>query len=250
MAEIVNPFIKRLLKFTLVGLMAVLFMPLLNADDAPLFDRDPHYTAIGFFDMHICNWPQRPKFFKVLFSTEKFDEIDSMEVFEPSGASLTILDKKQYMPLKRKNKPEKRVYMVNLDVPDTSQTGWYTIKVKTVDGREITARDYVPLTRIGRVREMEPADDREGVALPVTLKWKKLPGALFYRVYVRDVWTGKMVFESKLVKEDTVKIPVGKLEAGGYYSWTVHARDLNTHILLGDFHMGSMSETAFFNVAD
>jgi hypothetical protein len=239
-----------ILQLLSIFLPTFLVLPLLHADDAPLIEYDPHYTAVGFFDMHICNWPQRPNFFKVLFSTEKFDEIDSMEVFDPSGASLTMLDKKRFMSLKRKNKPEKRVYMVNLDVPDTSQTGWYSIKVKTVDGREITAKDYVPLTRIGRVQGMDPSGDREDVELPLTLKWKKLPGASFYRVYVRDVWTGKMIFESKLVKGNAVKVPADRLEAGGYYSWTVHARDLNTHILLGDFHMGSMSETAFFNVAD
>ena len=44
--------------------------------------------------------------------------------------------------------------------------------------------------------------------------------------------------------------PEGALEPGGSYLWSVHARDVNEHILLGDFHNGSISEKFHFSVAD
>lgn len=235
-----------------VLLSYVFFLPgsTLYADDAPLLVKDPHYTKVGFFDMHICNWPERPHFFKVLFSTEKFNDVEKMEVFDPSGILLTVLEKKQFMQVKLKNTPEKRVFMVNMDIPLNAATGWYSVKVTTMDGKEYTARDYVPLTRINRVTNMTPPSNEESIALPLTLSWKKVPGAYFYKVYLRDAWSDKLVFQSKLLSDNTLKIPDGKMEPGGYYSWEVHARDINEHILLGDFHMGSMSDKAFFTIAE
>lgn len=221
-----------------------------SADDGRILDHDPHYIDAGFFDMHICNWPERPRFFKILFSTEKFDEISTMEVFDPAGSLLVALNNKRYMLLKRKKLPEKRVYMADLDVPVTATSGWYSIKVTTREGKEYHARDYVPLTRINRVVDVSPPSNEDAVQLPVTLSWKKVPGAYYYKVYLRDVWNNQLLFESKLLHDSKVKIPAGKLQPGGYYSWAVHARDVNGHILLGDFHMGSMSKKLYFTVAE
>ncbi|GMT40841.1 MAG: hypothetical protein IEMM0001_1576 [bacterium] len=220
------------------------------AEDAPVLDQDPHRNKIGFFDIHICNWPERQHFFKILFSTEKFMDIAEMEVFNPSGDSLTVLQKSRFKKLVRKKKPEKRVFIVDMDMPDSATAGWYSIKVKTTDGKEYTARDYVPMVRIKRTTEMAPSSEDSSFSLPVTLTWSKVPGAGFYMVFVRDEWTGEMVFETKLISSNNIKIPEGKLLPGGYYGWRVHARDLNGNILLGDFHMGSMSRKAFFNVAE
>ncbi len=222
----------------------------IRAADAPLLKQDPHYTEIGFFDIHICNWPERPHFFKILFSTEKFDEIAEMEVFDPAGSPLAILDKSRFLKLHRKDKPEKRVFIVDLDLPDSAKTGWYTIKVKTIDGRQYSASDFVPLTRLGRVTGMSPSSETEAISLPVTLRWKKLPGAGFYKVFVRDEWTGEIVYQSKLISNNEHEVPAGKLQPEGYYSWVVHARDLNEHILLGDFHMGSRSKKAYFSLTE
>lgn len=221
-----------------------------SADNAPLIDQDTHYSEMGFFDMHICNWPERPRFFKILFATEKFNEVKSMEVFGPAGKLVAVLDKSRFMPIKRKNKPEKRAFMVDIDIPKNATTGWYSITVKTVGGKEYESRDYLSLARINRAKGVTPQSEAESVVLPVTLKWEKVTGAGFYRVYLRDEWSGELVFESKLSGDEEVQIPSGKLTPGGYYSWVVHARDLNGHILLGDFHMGSMSEKFFFTVAD
>lgn len=106
------------------------------------------------------------------------------------------------------------------------------------------------LTRIDRVTGMAPSSEESAFPLPVTLTWSKVPGAGFYKVYIRDEWTEELVFKSKLLSDNKLKLPVGKLQPGGYYSWAVHARDLNEHFLLGDFNMGSMSRKAFFNVAE
>jgi len=220
------------------------------AVDAPVLDHDPHRNKIGFFDIHICNWPDRPHFFKLLFSTEKFKDVDTMEIFYPSGGSLAVLKKSHFKEIKRKNKPEKRVFMMDMDMPDNATSGWYMIRVKTYDGKEHVAKDYVPMTRLNRVEEMVPSADEGTFSLPVTLAWNKVSGAGFYKVYIRDEWTGEMIYKTKLISENSVKIPDGKLSPGGYYSWSVHARDTNEHILLGDFHLGSMSKKAFFTVAE
>ena len=220
------------------------------AEEAPVLDQDPHKNKIGFFDIHICNWPERQRFFKILFSTEKYNDVAEMEVFDPSGASLAVLEKSRFKKLVRKNKPEKRVFIVDLDMPDSVTTGWYSIKVKTTDGKEYLARDYVPLSRINRVTDMTPSSEDSSFPLPITLAWSKVPGAGFYKVFIRDEWTGELVFKTKLISENELKIPDSKLQPGGYYSWVVHARDINEHILLGDFHMGSMSKKSFFTVAD
>jgi hypothetical protein len=44
-----------------------------RADKGPqLINEDPHRNEMGFFDIHVCNWPERPQFLKVLFSTTRF----------------------------------------------------------------------------------------------------------------------------------------------------------------------------------
>jgi hypothetical protein len=43
-------------------------------------------------------------------------------------------------------------------------------------------------------------------------------------------------------------LPPGLIEDGGYYSWLIHARDINEDIKLGDFNSGSMSTPVSFSV--
>jgi hypothetical protein len=228
-------------------LLVASFLCHAETDNSVVLDRDPHYNDIGFFDVHICNWPERPKFFKVLFSSEHFDSIKSMDIYTPEGKLLTALDKSKFMTLERKNKPNKRVYMLNIDVPDFATTGWYRIDVTTSDGKNYQAKDFVTLDRIQGASGMTPSGE-ESVSLPVTLNWKPVVGAHFYQAYIRDIWNGNLVFQSKLVDKPGITVPEGKLEPGGDYYWTVHARDSNEHILLGDFHMGSLSTKAYFSV--
>jgi len=221
-----------------------------RAEDALELHNDPHRNEMGFFDMHLCNWPDRNRFFKILFSTEKFADVASMQVLTPEGETLAELNKNKFMRLKRKNKPEKRVYLLDVDVPDNATTGWYRINVKDTQGHEYQASDYMIMSRLERATGMSPSENSGPAKLPVTLKWDPVPGANWYKVYVRDVWDDKLVFRTKLIHEPLVEIPEGKLEAGGDYYWTIHSRDTNEHILLGDFQMGSMSEKVFFSIAE
>lgn len=214
-------------------------------------NNDPHYSELGFFDIHICNWPDWTIFFKILFSSEKFSEIESMDVYTPQNTLLTQLDKSKFRILKRKNKPDKHVYISDVNVPANATTGWYTITVKTHNGKKYYAKDYIVMNGINRISEMQPANNETIKHIfPVTLKWKPVTGARYYQVYVRDEWTQNSVFESKLLTNTEITIPNNKLETGGYYSWRVHARDTNEHVLLGDFNMGSMSKHAFFTIAE
>ncbi len=238
---------------TKLVLAAIFFYLLISpghAEEASILHNDPHRNELGFFDMHLCNWPERPRFFKILFSTEKFADVAGMQVITPNGDVLTELDKNKFMRLTRKNKPEKRVYLLDLDVPDNATTGWYHIKVTDTQGKTFQASDYMIMSRLERAGGMSPSEASGDATLPVTLKWNAVPGANWYKVYVRDVWDDKLVFRSRLLHEPVVTIPDGKLDVGGDYYWTIHSRDTNEHILLGDFQMGSMSEKVFFSVAD
>lgn len=221
-----------------------------HAVESAEIHHDPHYSDVGFFDIHVCNWPKRPHFFKVLFSSAQYDSIESMTVYTPAKQSLITLDKNRFRTLKRKDKPDKRVYMLDIDVPEHASTGWYTIDVKTKDGQSFQASDYVIMSKLERATGMTPTDDDTVSQLPLTLKWNAIPGANFYQVFIRDEWTSKLVYSSKLLSSSEAVVPEDKLEAGGYYSWSIHARDTNEHILLGDFQMGSLSEKAFFTVKD
>ena len=234
----------------LAWLLACLPAWSLSAAPPPELDADPHRNALGFFDIHLCNWPERPHFFKVLFSTEHFDRVDGMRVYDPQGGLLTELDKAKYMRLVRKGRPEKRVFMLDLDLPPEPVAGWYRIEITDDTGAVHEARDLVPLTRIRRAAGMRPADEAEAVAMPVVLSWKPVPGARHYQVFVRDAWEDRLVFKTPLIQDTQVKVPADLLEPGGYYSWVIHSRDLNEHVLLGDFHNGSMSRKAHFSVAD
>lgn len=242
---------KAIVKLTLLSI--VLFIShtvFAGTNDSEIINSDPHYSDIGFFDVHLCNWPDRPRFFKLLFSSTHYPDIDSMQVYTPDDRLLAELDKKKYRTITRKNKPDKRVFMVNIDVPAFATNGWYRIKVTTQDGKIHEAKDYVILSRLQGATGLQPAGEDEEFDLPIKLSWNPVPGAQFYQVYVRDAWTGEMIFQSKLVDKPELVIPDGKLEPGGYYSWSVHARDSNENVLLGDFEMGSISEHVFFNVTD
>ena len=220
------------------------------ADQSLEISSDPHYNQIGFFDIHICNWPERPYYFKIIFSSEYFDRIKTMDVHMPDNQLLVSLDKSKYRTLKRRNKPDKRVYILDIDVPDSATAGWYKINITTDDGATFQAQDYVIMSRLEKTTEMYPSSDNDEFDLPVTLKWKPVPGSKYYQTFVRDAWTEILVFKSKLIDTPEITIPDDRLEPGGHYYWTVHSRDTNEHVLLGDFHMGSMSNKTYFTVAE
>lgn len=219
-------------------------------DIAPIFEKDPHRNELGFFDIHICNWPDRPLFFKTLFSTTKFKNIESMEVFSVDGKKVVDLDLRRFKQIEKKGKPVKRVYMVDHDVPTDSKAGWYYIVVKTKDGKEYRAKDYVVMNRLALTGGQVPADEAEDVKMPTELKWAPVPGASHYQIYVRDGFENNMVLRSKLVTEPRIKIKPGTFKPGGYYTWKIHARDVNENIILGDFNSGSTNKRVGFFIAD
>jgi hypothetical protein len=213
-------------------------------------DQDPHYTPAGFFDLHVCNWPDRELFFMPLFSTVRYGEITAIDVHYPDGTTLTSLNLDKYMPIKRKGKPEKRVFMSEIDVPDGAEDGWYTVTVKLSDGTQVTAKDYVIISSLSRISEVNPPDGAEDIALPVTLSWTPVADSNFYQVFIRDVWNeSKMIYTSKLLDKPELTVPAGVLEPDGLYSWKVHSRDVNEDVKLGDFNKGSMSRAMTFSTA-
>ena len=233
----------------LIIFLTIIIQSTSNAEESLVLDDDPHYNSVGFFDIHLCNWPERPNFFKILFSSEKYQKIESMSIYTPGNHLLANLDKNKFRTIKRKNKPNKRVFILDIDVPEFASAGWYKIDIKTDDGTIHHAKDYVVMTRLKKVSEMHPSGDKEFNS-PITLKWAPVAGSQYYQVFVRDAWTEKLVYKSKLIDTHEIKVPDNKLVPGGDYYWSVHSRDTNEHALLGDFHMGSMSKKSFFTVAE
>lgn len=209
---------------------------------------DPHRNEAGFFDVHVCNWPGRPLFYMPLLSTTRFDELKKAEVLYPDGKLLGQLNLDQYRTIERKGSPVKRVFIKEFDVPADAKDGWYQLRVTLANGEVFVAGDYVALLALPQATGLKPGGDAV-VPLPDTLSWDPVKGAAYYQVYVRDLWNdGKMIHTSELLTQPQLKLPSGLLEKGGMYSWSVHARDVNEHPVLGDFNHGSISPPATFEV--
>ena len=209
---------------------------------------DPHYTASGFFDIHVCNWPDRPPFYLALYGTTRFNEVESIRLYAPDGHSIGVLALDEYRVIDREGKPEKRVFMTQIPIAESDPDGWFRAEVRI--GNDIdTARDFVIHQLLPRAGGHEPANGAENVDMPKRLSWNPIDGAAWYQVFIRDQWNdGKLIYSSKLVDTPWIELPQGLLEAGGYYSWKVHARDVDGHIQLGDFNIGSQSEWIEFTV--
>lgn len=221
--------------------LALTCLPAAQSDGPP--SVDPHYTSAGFFDIHLCNWPDRPLFLMTLFSSERYADIASVEVFDPVGRAVGTLDLTKFLELKRKGKPDKRVFITNLPVPQEAPDGWYSARVTLRDGSQVTAKDYLILIPLDRPSGLLPADGAQIETPRPVLSWKPVNGAKFYEVYIRDLWNGEqLIHQSKLLTEPRYRVPADVLSPGGLYSWKVHARDVNEHVLLGDFNHGSQSE--------
>ena len=218
-----------------------------NVKETPA--KDPHYTDAGFFDIHVCNWPDRPTFFMVLFSTVNFADVKSIEVMTPGKQPLVTLDQSRYRTIEQKDAPEKRVFINQVDIPPGAGDGWYSARITFHDGSEFQARDFVKLSSLPQPAGLVPGNESE-VALPRSLRWDAVPDAKFYQVFIRDLWNdGELIHSSKLLDRPEFVLPEGLLEPGGYYSWLVHARDTNEDVMLGDFNHGSLNRPATFSVA-
>lgn len=213
--------------------------------------NDPHYTEAGFFDIHVCNWPDQPLFLMALFSTTHFNEIARIDLFAPDGTNLGPLDLNRYRPSKDAENHEKRVLMTHYPIPEKNADGWYHARITMRDGKTFDARDHVVRKVLPMAGGHQPAAQSENVTMPDELRWDPVPGAGFYQIYVRDEWENeRYLMISKIIKDNFLKIPPGLLKPGGSYTWRIHARDINGDPEWGDFNHGSLAKEVHFSVAE
>lgn len=213
--------------------------------------ENPHDTPSGFFDMHVCHWPNQPPFYLTLYSTPKFNDVASVKVYDPNGVFLGSLDLSRYRILKQKNKPLKHVFITHIPFSHGAPDGWYSASIRLKDGTLYHAKDRVIHIVLSRSKTVWPKNHAELSSVPLVLKWTKVSGAAFYKVFIRDSWNSdKEIYDSKLVRTNHLKLPKGLLKPGGLYTWRVHARDVNNSIELGDFNAGSLGDWSEFSVSD
>ena len=111
--------------------------------------EDKHYNKIGFFDVHVCNWPNQPLFLMPLISTTHYDDIEKVDVFYPDGRQLAELNLSRFRILEPKDAPKKRVFINQLGMPDDAVDGWYSARITLKNGEVHTASDYVVLSKLG-----------------------------------------------------------------------------------------------------
>jgi len=212
--------------------------------------QSPHRVALGFFDIHVCNWSERPLFFMALFSTTRYDEIAAIDVLDPSGRAIGALDLTQYRLTVTPGKPDKRAFIIQVPVPEGAKDGWYSARITDRKGGVSVARDFVVIAPLPIVAGAQPVPDAENVPLPKELRWSPAAGAQYYQVFIQDLWEDeKLIYTSPLLAEPRAPLPAGLLKPGGFYAWRVHARDVNEHELLGDFNHGSLGKLMKFSVA-
>jgi len=235
------------------GFTCILFLlfsrSTLAVDD--LIQSDPHRAPSGFFDIHICNWPDRPPFYLTLFGTEQYDDIASIEIFSPDNSKVGELDLKKFSVAKKQVGPERHVFLTQLKIPEDKIDGWYSAKINFKNQPSQTAQDFVIHQTLGRAASLIPENHAEDIKRPETLSWDAVPGATLYKVFIKDMWAGgEIIHTSKLMTTHSYELPQDMIKPGGYYAWRVHARDLNEHVQLGDFNAGSLSEWVEFSVAE
>jgi hypothetical protein len=213
-------------------------------------EGDPHYTRAGFFDVHVCNWPENPRFLMALFSTLHFDAVARVSVFAPDGRFVGDLDLTQFRAFKTRSGQSKRVYLAHFDLPEKAIDGWYRAEVSLSDGSRVEARDYVVHHFMAHPTGPRPVPEASDVPASTELRWDPIPGARYYEAFVRDVWAGNEATASGLLTEPHWTPPPGVLQAGGTYVWRIHARDSDGNVLLGDFNHGSLSPEMLFTVSE
>lgn len=213
--------------------------------------NDPHRNEAGFFDIHVCNWPNKPLFFMGLFSTVRYDEVTDIRLYTPSGKEVGVFKLDRYRLVKIPGKPEKHVFITLFDIPQEREEGWYVARVKLKDGRTLEAKDNIVLKLLPIAKNLQPAPGAENVPLPRELRWDTVPGALFYQVFIKDVWEdGQEILSSNLLSEPHLVLPPGLIKPGGRYLWQVHSRNLNDDPVWGDFNHGSLTAEVEFSVKE
>lgn len=209
-----------------------------------------NYNEVGFFDIHVCHWPDRPLFFLALFSTYKYDQVEKLEIHDPNGVDMGALNLTK-IRVWQAEKGEKHAFINQLKIPENAPNGWYTMTITMKDGSQYSAKDYVIIQEMPLATGFVPAANSENVATNVVLKWNPVPGAQFYQVFIRDFWNDeKIIFTSDIINKPELQVPPNLLEPNGWYGWRVHSRDTNEHNLLGDFNHGSLSKEIRFTTSE
>lgn len=231
--------------------LLLIFIPVKGFTATSQHPGDKHYNKNGFFDIHVCNWPNRPVFFLALFSTTEFKNISKIEIFDNNKQHIGNLDLTKYRIVTMKDpKREKRAFIKQFDIPASSGNGWYSTKIHLKDELIETAQDYVVIEKMPRADGVTPIDNTTNIDAPEILTWKPVPGAKFYQVFIKDNWEAKMIYSSSLLAEPRLKIPKNLLQKGGSYCWKINARDVNENVLLGDFNHGSLSKCFNFELKE
>jgi len=213
-------------------------------------EDNPHYTKVGFFDVHVCNWPDQPLTLLILFSSYDYDNIAKVEAFTPKGHLVGQLNLSRYRLVQEKDKPEKRVFIKQFDIPKGVGDGWYYAIITMKDGQQYQGKDFVILHKMQMAKNTVPKSGAENISLPTKLTWDPVPGAKFYKVFLNDNWQDTTIYTSDLLTKPELILPRGLLSPGGYYSWRIHARDVNENVLLGDFNHGSLTRPMTFSVSE
>lgn len=211
-------------------------------------EGDPHYTPAGFFDTHVCNWPDKPRFLMALFSAAHYDEVDRVAVYSPDGIHMGDLDTRAFRTFKAPSGEAKRVFISHMDLPANTVDGWYRAEITLKDGRRYESRDYVVHHFMPQPSGMQPAPGAEDVPATAELSWDPIPGARYYEVFLHDDWETTPVAASGLITQTRFKPAAGALRPGGDYMWRIHARDSDGNVLLGDFNHGALSPELRFSV--
>lgn len=212
---------------------------------------DTHYTASGFFDIHVCNWPDRAPFYMALYSTLQFKDVKAIELMNSQGEKFSSLDLSRFRVIREEKKPEKRVFINQIPQPGNFSDGWFTAKITLADGTVHIAKDFVEHGLMPIASGLQPAPREQLSDVPKSLSWPAIKGASYYQVFIKDKWDeSALLFTSKVLNKPEVTLPADLLEYGGYYSWRVHARDVNEDLRYGDFNRGSLSAWQEFTIAD
>jgi len=240
-------FLSIIVKSLTIIVSILLFTPSSNAQIGR--PGNPHYNKAGFFDMHVCNWPNQPLFFLGLFSTTQFNDINKIEIFDNNRHLLGHLDLDKYrIVMLKKPAREKRVFIKHFAIPKSSGNGWYSSKVYLKDGHTVTAKDYVIIYNMHRANGLNPADKTTLNDIPKVFRWNPVPGAKYYQVFINDLWTGKSLYSSDFLTQPSFTTPKNLLKHQGAYCWRVHARNINEDVLMGDFNHGSLTRCYEFDI--
>jgi hypothetical protein len=194
-------------------------------------EGDPHYIPAGFFDTHVCNWPENPRFLMAVFSTPSWDEVAKVAVFAPDGTFISDLDLTRFRAFKTQSGQTKRAFIAHFDLPEKAVDGWYRAEVSLRDGSRFEARDYVIHHFMPHPTGTQPIPDASDVPASIELRWDPIPGAKYYEVFLRDDWEGTEATASGLLTEPRFVPPQDAPAAGSMYG--ASTRDSNGNVLLG-----------------